>query len=278
MEVHEAAKIMPAMTDGQYAELKADIEKHGLREPVVLYEGKILDGRHRWRACEELDIKPDTMQIDAFSISGDPYAYVISVNVHRRHFTESQRAMLGANLVEHYAKEAKARQAAAGGAEPGSASGNVAGSAGEAREQAAEVVNVGARTMQKAVNVVNDGAKVVADAVAAGTINVTTAERLVKAVPDKADQSRIVREAAKAEAPDKAVREAIGSASFDPAVIHNIKTATRKPRSGSPAVSIDVRKKVHKCFGDLVRALKPVGLYEKHLSSLDAIARDIKSL
>ncbi len=58
LEIHPLAEMLPEMDDKDYAILKHDIEAVGQQEPIVLYEAKILDGRHRYRACRELGIKP----------------------------------------------------------------------------------------------------------------------------------------------------------------------------------------------------------------------------
>jgi len=100
MEFHELANIFPMLGDEELAELCADIEKNGLTEPITVYEGKILDGRNRATACQRLGIEPDTIEYT----SGDPVAFVLSKNLHRRHLTESQRAMVAeklANLPPH---------------------------------------------------------------------------------------------------------------------------------------------------------------------------------
>ena len=56
LEVHPAGMIFPPMDDETYRGFKDSIAKHGLAEPIVLFQGKILDGKERYRACIELGI------------------------------------------------------------------------------------------------------------------------------------------------------------------------------------------------------------------------------
>jgi hypothetical protein len=51
---HEIADIFPMMTASEFAALKRDIQENGLLEPIELYEGKVIDGRNRYRACYEM--------------------------------------------------------------------------------------------------------------------------------------------------------------------------------------------------------------------------------
>ena len=75
-------------------ELCADMEKNGLTDPITVYEGKILDGRNRATACEMLGIKPKTIEYTG----NDPLAFVLSKNLHRRHLTVSQRAVIAVEI------------------------------------------------------------------------------------------------------------------------------------------------------------------------------------
>jgi site-specific DNA-methyltransferase (adenine-specific) len=89
---HPIALRYPPMRSEEFQDLKADIAKHGQREPIVSYEGKILDGLHRCRACRELGIEP--ILRDWTEDDGPPEAFVASKNLHRRHLTKDQRAGL----------------------------------------------------------------------------------------------------------------------------------------------------------------------------------------
>ena len=105
-EYHEIANIFPMMQDDEYERLKDDIAINGQLEPIVLYEGKVLDGRNRYKALCDIGLKTDFEEYQ-----GDqPLSYVISKNLHRRHLTASQRAIMATDIKPLLEVEAKKRQ------------------------------------------------------------------------------------------------------------------------------------------------------------------------
>ncbi|MDQ3255394.1 MAG: hypothetical protein M3R15_16090 [Acidobacteriota bacterium] len=94
-EEHELSQILPMMSDGDLQTLADDIKENGQRAPITLLDGKILDGRNRYRACVMVDVKP---RYKDFNGDGDPLAFIISANINRRHLTESQRALVAAKI------------------------------------------------------------------------------------------------------------------------------------------------------------------------------------
>jgi hypothetical protein len=90
---HPAAMEYPLMDDEHLRALAADIQAKGLFEPIVLYEGKVLDGRNRLLACRltEGAVEPRFVPWspdDEVTV----HEYVASKNLHRRHLTPEQWA------------------------------------------------------------------------------------------------------------------------------------------------------------------------------------------
>jgi ParB-like chromosome segregation protein Spo0J len=94
MNFHQYANLFPMLSGDALEGLKADIEQHGVRDPVVLLNGEILDGRNRYTCAVELGIDFPTQEYQG----DDPLSFVISHNLHRRHLTESQRASIAARV------------------------------------------------------------------------------------------------------------------------------------------------------------------------------------
>lgn len=107
MEFHELASIFPLMGKEEYQALVRDIERNGLLEPIWLYEDKIIDGRNRYQACLELQITPE---FRTWQGRGSPLAFVISLNLSRRHLTSSQKAVVALEVEKHLASEARQQQ------------------------------------------------------------------------------------------------------------------------------------------------------------------------
>jgi hypothetical protein len=93
---HPLADLFPLLQAVEFDELVADIKANGLREPIVLYQGQVLDGRNRYRACEAADVEPHFRKYDG----DDPLAYVTSLNLHRRNLTTEQKREVIAKLLK----------------------------------------------------------------------------------------------------------------------------------------------------------------------------------
>jgi ParB-like chromosome segregation protein Spo0J len=167
LDPHPLANIFPLLDGSQLQELTADIAAHGLQTPIVIHEGKILDGRNRYQACIEAGVEPRFEQYNG----NDPLAYVISLNLKRRHLDESQRAMVAARIATLKL-------------------GDNQHSEGLPIGRASELLNIGERSAHRAREVLEEGASELVDAVERGTVSVSAAANL--ATLPKIEQAEIV--------------------------------------------------------------------------------------
>ena len=163
---HSAADLFPEMAPEEFAALKADIQQHGQREPIVAYDEfsygpatVIIDGRHRFRACSELGIEP-VVKTWQGNMSDIP-ALVLSLNLHRRHLTTSQRAIIAAKLanLEH-----------GGDRKSEEIKGTIVPMM--SRSQAAEVLSVNEKTVDRAAAVIREGTPEQVNAIESGSSTV----------------------------------------------------------------------------------------------------------
>lgn len=170
---HPLANIFPLIDGAEFDELVADIRAHGVREPVWLYEGLILDGRNRYRASEIAGVDCPLREFRG----DDPRAFVVSLNLRRRHLSESQRGLAAAKLanmqqgtrtdLEHSANLPEVSQ-----------------------DAAAELLNVSPRTVRSAKKVLDEGADELIAAVESGAVSVSAAADV--ATLPKEEQGEIV--------------------------------------------------------------------------------------
>ena len=103
---HELADLLPMIDDKKLLDLKADIAKHGILEPILLFEGRILDGRNRHKAAKAVGHKFTPANFKTFD--GDYAAaesYVFSTNYLRRQLTNAQKAEIIRKMIEKYPDE-----------------------------------------------------------------------------------------------------------------------------------------------------------------------------
>jgi N6-adenosine-specific RNA methylase IME4 len=134
--LHEVANAFPPMTPEEYQALVQDIKANGLIESIKTWQGKVIDGRSRLQACQELGIKP---RFDEWNGKGSLVSYVVSLNLKRRHLTADQKAAVAADILPLLEGEAKERQRMGRETFP------YPKQLGKATEHAAKVVGVNAK-------------------------------------------------------------------------------------------------------------------------------------
>src|SRR6202166_3837661 len=136
LKIHPLSEIFPLMEGVSFEGLVTDIKAEGLLEPIWLYDGKILDGRNRYRACLQADVEPTFREYSG----SDPLGFTVSLNLKRRHLDESQRGMVAAAI-------ANMKQGARTDLTANAVRSQIS------QEQAADLLNVSTDTIQRAVTV-----------------------------------------------------------------------------------------------------------------------------
>lgn len=269
VKIHPAADLFPLLTGADFDALVQDIDANGLREPVVFTpSGELLDGRNRWKACKKLGDEPPRRIEHA-----EPWAYVISTNLHRRHLTESQRGMVGAK----YAKRHRGRPPVGHTPDKTNASIEAFVSPGQqppppSEAQVSELLKVGRSSVQRGKIVLEHGTEDLQRAVEQGNLPVSTAARIASELTAD-DQDKAVQRIKNGERP-------VDVAPPD------MKTWERRQRarqnSGIEAETLPGRRAVHlrdqhryigldalRAIRDSLNALEPV------LSSTEGISPEI---
>ena len=200
-EFHPLANIFPLIDGQAYQDLMADILKHGVREPVWLYDGQILDGRNRYRAAKAMGVSCDFREYEG----SDAAAFVISLNLHRRHLSESQRAMVAAKLANMSLGDNKgAHRSTEGSANLQTLTQQVS------QSDAADMLNVSTRSVASAAKLLgdNEAPKEVARFVDAGTVSINLATQFSE-LPQEVQQAAIASVLENSEPAKEVMREAV---------------------------------------------------------------------
>src|SRR5919112_2347691 len=104
----EYASMIPKQSPEEYESLKQSIkEENGLYVPIIVNQNCIvLDGHHRYKACQELGIEPETV-VKEFNNELDEQLFVIDCNLVRRQLNSFQKielALKSKPLLEAIAK------------------------------------------------------------------------------------------------------------------------------------------------------------------------------
>jgi hypothetical protein len=172
LPLHPLGELFPLVEGDDFQKLVASIKAHGLRDPITVQDGMVLDGRNRQRACQAVGVDCDYQPLPA---GQDPLTFVIDKNLTRRHLTNSQRAMVAAKLAN--LKDGQTKVGAPIGAPV-------------SQQDAAEKLKVSRRSVQRATKVTNDAIPEVIQAVERGDVPVSTAAEIAE-LP-QAEQRKVV--------------------------------------------------------------------------------------
>ena len=157
--VHPIAALFPRLPPEEFSRLRDDIRVHGVRFPVVVCGDWFCDGRMRLSACEDLEVDPPVRELEPET---DVVQWIVSANVHRRHLSTSQRAVLGALMAE---------------------------AEGVTLDDAARFMNVSRMSVARARAVQEVGSEALREALLDGTVSVGDAYKVRDVEPARLDEA-----------------------------------------------------------------------------------------
>ena len=228
MKQHALSSIFPSLPADELKTLADDIKAHGMHSSIVLYKGDVLDGWHRYQACNIAGVYPRTIDYKG----SDPVAFVRSANWHRRHLSASQRAFSQVQLSE-WATEGKRLDTKPNGLVKTES------------EMAAEA-KVGVKTIARAKRVAKSGSKALKKAVKDGKITVDKAAEIAN-LPIKEQAAAI--KAAEIKAPPEpqytpldAAHDQIGELQIALAIAHMV--GSEKDKDQATDLIVELRAEI----------------------------------
>jgi len=162
-DLHVLACLFPPMKPDEYEGLKTSLAQDGQQQPIMRFGDLVLDGVHRLAACIELELEP---KFETFSgVGKELRAYVLAQNLHRRHLSVAQRALIAAEM--------------ATGQHGGDRSDQAQDEASPTQREAAAALNVSERSVRQARKIQARADPEVLDAMRAGDISLNAAIKTI---------------------------------------------------------------------------------------------------
>lgn len=151
--------LIPPLTDDEYMRLERSIIAEGVRDPIITWNGTIVDGHNRYRICQEHGIGFKTAEI-VFGSKDAAKIWIIENQFARRNLNSYQKSVLALQLEPLYAAEAKRRQATStGGAHPQLSQKSDEAASMRTDERLAQVAGVSRDTIRKVKAIETEAAK-----------------------------------------------------------------------------------------------------------------------
>jgi N6-adenosine-specific RNA methylase IME4 len=108
----EFRRLIPPLSSDERAALEQSLIEHGCRDPIITWDGAIVDGHNRHAICTAHGIEYKTLPM-IFGDRIDAKIWIRRNQVSRRNLTDDQRAMNAAELAELQAEKSRRDKAKA---------------------------------------------------------------------------------------------------------------------------------------------------------------------
>ena len=181
MEIKEEFKnLIPALSVEEYAQLEANILEEGIREPIITWNGYIIDGHNRFSIAQRFDLEYKTTS-KYFSSEESVKEWMILNQFGRRNLSNYQRSILALELEEVFSKKAKENQGKRNDIKQISAESKPI----ETRNELSKVASVSHDTISKVKKIQEKAPEEVKAKLATGEVSINAAYKEIKAAEQK---------------------------------------------------------------------------------------------
>lgn len=162
----EFQSLIPPLSDDEYERLEKSILAEGVRNPIITWNGTIIDGHNRYHICDEHGIECPQVE-HQFESRDAAKIWIIENQFGRRNLSKYDRSVLALKLEPLYAAEAKRRVQATQFGSTATQKSAEPTEKGETRDKVAAAAGVSHDTIRKVKVIEQEAAKGNETAVAA---------------------------------------------------------------------------------------------------------------
>jgi DNA modification methylase len=140
----EFKKLIPALTAEEFKQLEENILKDGIRDPLVLWNGYLIDGHNRYQIAFKHGLEYKTIDKE-FKDESEVKEWMINNQFGRRNLSNYQRSVLALELESVFSKRAKEQQGQRNDIKPTLAESKPI----ETRKELSKIANVSHGTLDK---------------------------------------------------------------------------------------------------------------------------------
>lgn len=189
IEIKEEFKnLIPALSAEEYAQLEANILNEGIREPIITWNGYIIDGHNRYDIATRFDLEYKTKS-KHFETEEGVKEWMILNQFGRRNLSNYQRSVLALQLEEVFSKKAKANQ----GLRTDISAKLPKSKAIDTRKELSKVAQVGERTLGMVKTIQEKAPEEVKQKLATGEVSINAAYKEIKKEEKKEQKEKQIK-------------------------------------------------------------------------------------
>jgi N6-adenosine-specific RNA methylase IME4 len=108
--LQELESLIPPLSNEEFKQLERNILEEGIREPLITWNGILIDGHNRYRIAQEHDMNYETLEKEFDNINRVK-EWMINNQFGRRNLSNYQRSVLALQLEDVFREKAKENQA-----------------------------------------------------------------------------------------------------------------------------------------------------------------------